>query len=122
MRKRLTMISLSALILSSGHTIAAECTPYENGVYVLAKEARAFQKSNKFKEYGFGAGGPFNRWLKEMQAARDHPEARDFFIRNGFPVMNIYSVADEYRTEGRLDDFWKETEDLIEAGIKRCDR
>jgi hypothetical protein len=39
-------------------------------VCVLLKELLTFKDEPKFKEYGFGGGGPYNKWLKKVESLR----------------------------------------------------
>ena len=121
MRIFLALASLSfALLAGSSVAVAAKCTPYEAAVFELADDAKGFQESRKFQEYGYSAKGPFNAWFKRFESLRDDKDQmREFWLTYDFSPVDVYSVADEYRTAGRLDDFWKETERTIRKA-KRC--
>lgn len=38
---------------------------------IYLEQLLAFKDDPKFKEYGFGIGGPYNKWLREVEALRD---------------------------------------------------
>lgn len=97
------------MLMSALPADASTCTPYEREVRDLAISAQKFQRTERFREYGFSAKGQ-RAWLTALQELSDQPEAKDFARKHQFVVMDIYSVADEYRTEGSLDDFFKEKE------------
>lgn len=100
---------------------AAECSAFEKEVAELADEAANFQESAKFREYGFGRGGPFYQWMERIEAIGGDPAGREFMGGHGFPPMHIWSVAWEYYTEdGELDSFWKDVERQIIAFRERC--
>src|SRR5699024_4485813 len=82
------------------HGQANDCTSYEQEVLGLAREADEFHEGERFREWGFAIAGPYSQWLKQLQDLADDPQARSFFAEHGFAVMDIYSIADEYRTEG----------------------
>ncbi len=102
------LVTAAATILSvQAH--AKKCSEYEHQVYDVAKAVAAFRQSDQFvNEYGWSAAGPFNKWLQKVQALQDDKEkALELMGTHNFTPMDIYSVADEYRTAGHLDSFYK---------------
>ena len=43
----------------------------KKSVCELLEQLLKFKDEPKFKEYGFGTGGPYNKWLKSVEALRD---------------------------------------------------
>lgn len=113
-------LSFASLLIATMPAFAEACTDYEAEVFRLADEAVEFQQTDRFKEYGFGSGGPFAGWINRMRSLQSHPEADAFDRRYDFNVTSVYSVADEYRTAGKLDDFYREVESRIQ-NAKRCE-
>ncbi|TCQ80260.1 hypothetical protein EDF68_103314 [Ochrobactrum sp. BH3] len=96
---------------------AAACTSYERQVYDVARKVNEFRQTKQFiKEYGWSAAGPYQPWLKEIQALNaDKENATKLLVSHGFTPMEIYSVADEFRTAGRLDAFYTELDTNIKS-------
>jgi len=110
---------LSLLILAyPTNAYSAVCTPFEAAVFKLVDEAQAFQHTKSFKEYGWSSAGPTNNWLPRFQETRNQEKGLQFMRDYGFLLAEAYQVADEYRTTGFLDDFYKE----IEANIQNSTR
>jgi hypothetical protein len=100
---------------------AQKCTNYERQVAEAATAVAKFRQSPRFVEYGWSAAGPFSKWLQAIQALQaDRDNALALLGRYGFAPMAIYSVADEYRTAGSLDSFYKDLDRSIK-GLK-CER
>lgn len=110
-------------IVAAGSPSAAyakPCTDFEREVVALKAEAKDFQHSSRFKEYGFSARGGYAPWLARMQSLSKHPDSSAFFAQYGYNPESIYQVADEYRTAGELDSFFRDMEIQIDNGPK-CD-
>ncbi|MFD1793054.1 hypothetical protein ACFSE0_15650 [Ochrobactrum teleogrylli] len=105
-------------LMGATPSFSKSCTDFEKDVAALAVEAKEFQRSARFKEYGFSGRGGFAPWLARMHSLADRPEAKDFFSKYGYGPMSIYQVADEYRTAGELDSFYRSMEADINHGPK----
>lgn len=91
-----------------------QCSHFEQQVFEAAQAVAAFQRGEKFIEYGWSAGGPYSGWLKVLQKLRDDPQnVRLLMVEYGFTPMDIYNVANEYRSNGALDSFYADTERAI---------
>lgn len=100
--------------------LAAPCSDYERQVFQLLDEARQFQQTDgAFKRLGFARKGPFSDWLQRMEALRDSPDLSGFYARYGFSPVDVFLIANEYRTEGSLDSFYQGVENDI-LGVDRC--
>lgn len=115
MEKALSSVFVAALICTQWSAIARadECNDFEYDVLALTKRIQSFQKSSKFQEFGWSSKGPYGEVLSKLRSLSEDERAYEFDVRHGFPIMEIFSVADEYRTEGGLDDFYEEIEEKI---------
>ncbi|GAA4178860.1 hypothetical protein [Shinella granuli] len=111
------IIGAAAATLLVGMTAsAAACTTYEREVYDVAKAVESFRETAHFSEYGWSAKAPYNKWLNRVRELSDDEEnARKLMTSHGFIPMEIYSVADEYRTAGGLDNFYKDRDKDIKS-------
>ncbi|WP_281932374.1 hypothetical protein [Roseibium album] len=101
---------------------AAECTDYEISVFSMTEEAKSFQRSQGFRDLGWSSAGPTNGWLDRMYVHKGGENLRnnsEFSIKYGFSIGDVYQIADEYRTEGKLDSFFQEIENVINA-VEPC--
>lgn len=106
----------SAILLVGMTTSAAACTAYEREVYDVATAVESFRETAHFSEYGWSAKAPYNKWLNRIRELTDDKEnARKLMISHGLIPMEIYSVADEYRTAGGLDTFYKDRDKEIKS-------
>lgn len=99
--------------------LAEDCSDFEIAVADLWRRAVAFQETVAFREFGFSKAGPTGGWLddfKRLNGANDN--SLRFLQTYGFAVGDIYMVADEYRTKGRLDDFFAD----LSASFVQLDR
>lgn len=123
-RWRLTALFVPVMAIvaavSPSVSYAKSCTDFEREVVALKTEAKDFQHSSRFKEYGFSPRGGYAPWLARMQSLSKHPDAPAFFAQHGYNPASIYQVADEYRTAGELDSFFRDMEIQIDSGPK-CD-
>lgn len=113
--KLIANITILSGTLIATQANASNCTPYERQVYDVAKAVAKFRQTPGFtKTYGWSAAGPYQKWLTQLQTLSDDKEqAREFLIANEFAPMEIYSVADEFRTVGKLDSFYQEVDKNI---------
>ena len=104
-------VSAAILIVASSVLPAAAhaCSDYERQVYKTAQAVEEFRETRQFRdEYGWSAAGPYNQWLNRIRELNDDKEkALDLLGSHGFVPMEIYSVADEFRTAGGLDSFYR---------------
>jgi hypothetical protein len=101
---------------ASASASAAECTQYETLVFSMIDEAKGFQQSQGFKDMGWSSRGPTNGWLDRMKRLQDGqvwPNNVQFVKKYGFGIVDVFQVADEYRTSGSLDSFYQDIEDSI---------
>ena len=42
----------------------------------LYQELLDFKDADDFKQYGFGEGGPYNRWLKKVEELKNNPDSK----------------------------------------------
>lgn len=112
-----SIVSILIATLIATQASASACSPYERQVYDAAKAVAKFRQAPQFtKTYGWSAAGPYQKWLTQLQALSDDKEqAREFLIAHEFAPMEIYSVADEFRTAGKLDSFYQDVEKNIIA-------
>jgi hypothetical protein len=117
-----TLVAASSLpffFADESHAARKRCSEYERRVYEVAVTVRGFRQNDEFAFYGWGTGGPYNKWLQELQALQDNVEqGRELLGAHGFAPMDIYNVANQYRTVGGLDEFYQETERNI--GSLKC--
>lgn len=115
--KSLCRIVILLCTLIATQASASNCTPYERQVYDVAKAVAKFRQTPGFtKTYGWSAAGPYQKWITQLQALSDEKEqARTFLITHEFAPMEIYSVADEYRTAGKLDSYYQDIDRNIKA-------
>lgn len=93
---------------------AKNCSPFERQVYAIAKKVRGFQKSDDFANYGWSIGGPFNDDMKRIQSLQnDNESALKLMGEHEFAPMDIYNVANQYRTHHGLDGFYAKIERSI---------
>ncbi|GLR49742.1 hypothetical protein KYK30_14360 [Shinella yambaruensis] len=106
----------SAFLLVGMTASAAACTAYEREVYEVAKAVESFRETAHFSEYGWSSKAPYSKWLSRIrQLSDDEEQARKLMISHGFIPMEIYSVADEFRTAGGLDGFYKDRDKDIKS-------
>lgn len=106
-----------ALALLPMAASAKQCSTYEAQVFQLVEQAGYFQIGSAFKEYGWSSAGPTNGWLdrfKDLRDSEEEGEGVQFLRDHGFFLVNVYQVADEYRTSGFLDSFYQELEMSIQ--------
>ncbi|SMQ65790.1 hypothetical protein SAMN06295905_1317 [Devosia lucknowensis] len=115
-QKKLAAI-VAALIIGTSPAIA--CTSYEQEVFNVAMAVEGFRKSTDFtQDYGWAPGGPYGQWLSKIrQLSEDEVNARGLLIAHGFVPMDIYMVADEFRTAGKLDSYFTQVDAAI-AGLE----
>lgn len=116
-------MSVFLFVISFASPAAAKCTVYEAAVFSLIEEAQAFQKSPRFRELGWSPAGPANGWLDRMRALQTEENKQknfQFFAKYGFGIGEVYQVADEYRTAGTLDTFYRQIEDEIK-NVEPCE-
>jgi hypothetical protein len=111
------MIGTASAILLAGMTASATaCTAYEREVYNVVKAVESFRETVHFSEYGWSTKAPYTKWLNRVRELSDDKEnARKLMISHGFIPMEIYSVADEFRTNGALDSFYKDRDEDIKS-------
>lgn len=70
----------------------------------LYGELLEFKGNNKFKQYGFAIGGPYNHWLKKVQNLKNNPNSK-LLIKRGFVVGELETLGLAYvSSKGRETD------------------
>ena len=62
----------------------------------LFNELLAFKNKSDFHIYGFSAAYKYNRWLKDVQALKNTPEAKRLFFDQGIVVGDLETLGLEY--------------------------
>lgn len=112
---RVTFIVLILFLASIHYANAQSCNDYEVLVSKMIREARGFQRTDRFRELGWSASGPTNNWLDRFRAMRDNKNELKLLIAHNFSLADVYIIADEYRTKGRLDNYQKEIENSFQV-------
>jgi hypothetical protein len=81
-------------------------------------ELDKFKSSAAFREYGFAIGGPFNAWLKDVDAKSHDPQSTFY---DKLAAGNLSALGSEYlRSKGKETDFSQITRreilEIIESG------
>lgn len=87
-------------------------------VFLAAKlaELDAFKFDPRFRQYGFGAGGPFKEWLNAVQSKRN---AQEFTLMERVAVGDLLNLGMEYlKTNGRENEFSRFAREQIDASIR----
>jgi len=77
----------------------------KRNVCVLLEQLLKFKDEPKFREYGFGTGGPYNKWLKSVERLRDSTPTG----RNPIPLLvrtapgDLLMLGMEYMQKGETD-------------------
>ncbi|MFG0275175.1 MAG: hypothetical protein ACF8QF_08960 [Phycisphaerales bacterium] len=66
-------------------------------------ELDRFRLDSKFHQFGFGAGGPYNSWLRSVESKQN---ARDFSLAERVAIGDLHMLAFEYlNTNGQDNDY-----------------
>lgn len=55
-----------------------------------------FKDKSDFHAFGFGAGGPYNKWLEEIEKLESNPNANLLLLREGLVVGDLKMLGLEY--------------------------
>lgn len=61
----------------------------------LYNELIEFKGKEDFKKYGFGEGGPYNKWLKEVEKLENNPDSK-LLLQKGVVAGELKSLGMEY--------------------------
>lgn len=61
----------------------------------LYNELLEFKDKDNFKKFGFGHGGPYNKWLKKVEQLENNPDSK-LLLQNGFVAGELKSLGMEY--------------------------
>ena len=87
-------------------TANAEALAFKNKACKLLEELLAFKDDRMFKEFGFAIGGPYNRWLKNVEILR---ESMPMALRDTIPISvrtvpsDLIQVGMDYMREGETE-------------------
>jgi hypothetical protein len=62
----------------------------------LYNELIGFKDKADFKEFGFGEGGPYNKWLKNVEALGSKPDSKLLASHHGVLVGELETLGLEY--------------------------
>jgi hypothetical protein len=71
----------------------AEDTPGKKFIRQHYAELLKFKGSDSFKEFGFGTGGPHNKWLVSVERAR---EEKNFPLKERFALSDTFGLGFAY--------------------------
>ena len=63
----------------------------------LYNDLLKFKDKPDFKTYGFGQGGPYNSWLKEVEALKNHPDSK-LLLKKGVVAGELEQLGLAYAT------------------------
>lgn len=85
----------------------------------LFNSLMSFKNTGDFREYGFGVGGKYNYWLREVQSLKSAEGADSFLSECGFVIGELESLGLEYSTSGGKEtDYSRYTSKMIRDGLK----
>ena len=58
-------------------------------------ELMEFKDKDDFKKFGFGQGGPYNKWLKEVEQLENNPDSK-LLLQKGIVAGELKSLGVEY--------------------------
>ncbi len=61
----------------------------------LYNELLTFKDKADFKEFGFGAGGPYNQWLKNVEKLKSNPDSK-LLLQKGVVAGELEQLGFEY--------------------------
>ncbi len=61
----------------------------------LYSELLEFKGTNRFQQYGFATGGPYNHWLKKVQNLKNDPNSKSL-IKRGFVAGELETLGLSY--------------------------
>ena len=61
----------------------------------LYNELLTFKDKADFKEFGFGAGGPYNKWLKNVEKLKSNPDSK-LLLKKGVVAGELEQLGFEY--------------------------
>lgn len=82
---------------------------------VLFYDLNRFKKENDFKKYGFATGGPYNKWLKQLERLK---KKSNILIRKGLFASELEILGFSYVTsKGRETDVTRRLNKIISDTI-----
>ena len=79
----------------------------------------SFKNTSDFRKYGFGVGGKYNYWLREVQSLKSAEGADSFLSECGFVIGELESLGLEYATSGGKEtEYCRYTSKMISNGLK----
>jgi hypothetical protein len=85
----------------------------------LFNSLMSFKNTGHFREYGFGVGGKYNYWLREVQSLKSAEGADSFLSECGFFIGELESLGLEYATSGGKEtEYSRYTSKIIRDGLK----
>lgn len=85
----------------------------------LFNSLMSFKNTGDFREYGFGVGGKYNYWLREVQSLKSAEGADSFLSECGFVIGELESLGLEYATSGGKEtEYSRYTSKIIRDGLK----
>ncbi|RFC68158.1 MULTISPECIES: hypothetical protein [Mesorhizobium] len=117
---KLSAVALSGSVAAFNVASAEECSAYDKEVAEVAQTIRSFQSDEDFKTYGFGLGGPFNKWTVKAQKLASREEARTFVGTYGFTPDLTADIALAYRSGKPLNVLLAKVETEISAFLDKC--
>lgn len=88
-------------------------------VRTLFNELLAFKDKSDFKYYGFGVGYKYNKWLTDVQALKNTPEAK-LLLGHGFVVGDLEMLGLEYvSSKGAETEYSRWAKKTISNGLKK---
>ena len=61
----------------------------------LYEELKGFKDKQDFKKYGFGKGGPYNKWLKAVEELENSPDSK-LLLKKGIVAGELKALGLEY--------------------------
>src|SRR3546814_7559 len=85
----------------------------------LYNELLQFKNSPDFIRYGFGEGGPYHKWLKEVQTLKNNPDSK-LLLKKGFAIGELEQLGMEYASsKGQETDVTKIFNDIFSRAISQ---
>lgn len=74
----------------------------------LYNELLSFKNKADFREFGFGTGGPYNKWLKNVENLKNNPDSK-LLLKKGLLFGDLEQLGIAYvNSKGKETDFTKE--------------
>lgn len=85
----------------------------------LFNSLMSFKNTRDFREYGFGGGGKYYYWLRDVQSLKTAQGADLFLSECGFVIGDLEMLGIEYATSGGKEtDYSRYTSNMIRDGLK----